>query len=113
MSSAYKSMFRDTSPMTTGFVLQLCIKVFFTSSMKKLKSKGSETVSQYCYLGIVMRYNGSFNLAISMEKARTAYFKIKKTVSLNNPARLIDKLFDCLISPILLYCSEIWGVFVP
>jgi hypothetical protein len=40
-----------------------------------------------------MRYNGSFNLAIStlMEKARTAYFKIKKTVSLNNPARLIEK----------------------
>jgi hypothetical protein len=57
-----------------------------------------ETVTQYCYLGIVMRYNGSFNLAIStlMEKARKAYFKIKKTVSLNNPARLIEKLFDCL-----------------
>ena len=35
-----------------------------------------ETVIQYCYLGIVMRYNGSFNLAIStlMEKARKAYF---------------------------------------
>jgi hypothetical protein len=49
MSSAYKSIFRDTSPMTTGFVLQL-----------------------------------------------KAYFKIKKTVSLNNPARLIEKLFDCL-----------------
>ena len=73
-----------------------------------------ETVIQYCYLGIVMRYNGSFNLAIStlMEKARKAYFKIKKKVSLNyNPARLIEKLFDCLISPILLYCSEIWGAF--
>jgi hypothetical protein len=57
-----------------------------------------ETVTQYCYLGIVMRYNGSFNLAIStlMEKARKAYFKIKNTVSLNNPARLIEKLFDCL-----------------
>ena len=46
-----------------------------------------------------------------MEKARKAYFKIKKTVSLNNPARLIEKLFDSLISPILLYCSEIWGAF--
>jgi hypothetical protein len=49
-----------------------------------------------------MRYNGSFNLAIStlMEKARKDNFKIKKTVSLNyNPARLIEKLYDCLISP--------------
>ena len=33
------------------------------------------------------------------------------TVSLNNPARLIEKLFDCLISPIIVYCSEIWGAF--
>jgi hypothetical protein len=49
-----------------------------------------------------MRYNGSFNLAIStlMEKARKAYFKIKKTVSLNNPARLIEKLFSQECSPI-------------
>ena len=45
-----------------------------------------------------------------MEKARKAFFKIKSTITLNNPCNLLEKLFDCLISPILLYCSEIWGV---
>ena len=42
-----------------------------------------ETVTQYCYLGIVLRYNGKFNLVINhvntlMEKARKAFFKIEK-----------------------------------
>ena len=40
-------------------------------------------VSNYCLiLGINIRYNGSFNVAITslMEKARKAYFKIKKTI---------------------------------
>lgn len=70
-----------------------------------------ETVQQYCYLGIILRYNGNYNLATSslMEKARKAYFKLKKTITINNSCKLLEKLFDCLICPILLYCSEIWG----
>ena len=49
--------------------------------------KSLETVNTYCYLGINIRYNGSFNVAITslMEKARKAYFKIKKTIGLDNP----------------------------
>ena len=71
-----------------------------------------ETITSYCYLGIVLKYNGNFNLAINtlMEKARKAYFKIKKTIGLNNPCRLLEKLFDTLVVPILLYGSEVWGV---
>jgi hypothetical protein len=40
-----------------------------------------ETVANYCYLGIVLKFNGNFNLAINilMEKARKLYFRIKKT----------------------------------
>ncbi|XP_063418062.1 uncharacterized protein LOC134700624 [Mytilus trossulus] len=72
-----------------------------------------QTVSKYCYLGIMLKCNGNFNLAVSllMEKARKACFKIKKTIGLDNPCKLLEKLFDSLVSPILLYCSEIWGVF--
>ena len=46
-----------------------------------------ETVENYCYLGMVLKFNGNFNMAINtlMEKARKAYFKIKKTIGLNNP----------------------------
>jgi hypothetical protein len=61
-----------------------------------------ETVNSYCYLGIVLKCNGSFNLAMSTlaEKARKAYFKIKKTIDLYNPCKLLEKLFDSLILPI-------------
>ena len=60
-----------------------------------------ETVANYCYLGMVLKFNGNFNLAINtlMEKARKAYFKIKKTIGFNNPCRLLEKLFDSLVTP--------------
>jgi hypothetical protein len=41
-----------------------------------------------------------------MEKGRKAWFKIKKTVTsvgLNNPCILLEKLFDTLVVPIILY----------
>ena len=62
-----------------------------------------QTVSKYCYLGIMLKCNGNFNLAVSllMEKARKALFKIKKTIGLDNPCKIIEKLFDSLVSPIL------------
>ena len=71
-----------------------------------------ETVNSYSYLGIMLKCNGSFNLAMSTlaEKARKAYFKIKNTIGLNNPCKLLEKLFDSLILPISLYCCEIWGL---
>ena len=58
-----------------------------------------------------MSYNGNLNTAITSlaEKARKAYFRIKKCVGLNNPSSLLEKHFDSLVVPMLLYCSEIWG----
>lgn len=56
-----------------------------------------ETVKLNCYLIIVLRYNGKFNSAINtlMEKARKAFFKLKKEIiTLNNPCKLVGKLFD-------------------
>lgn len=92
--------------------------IVFNSNGKTFKNTflynnvGIETVSQYVYLGITMKFNGNFNVAINalIDKARKAYFKIKKTIGLNNPCKLLEKLFDSLVSPVLLYCSEIWGV---
>ena len=43
-----------------------------------------------------------------MEKAKKALFKIKKTIGLDNPCSLLEKLFDNLVTPVLLYCSELW-----
>jgi hypothetical protein len=62
------------------------------------------------YFLIITQY---FNVAVSllMEKSRKAYFKMKKTIGLNNPCNLLEKLFYSLVTPILLYCSEVWGCF--
>ena len=78
----------------------------------RYKNQIIETVNQYCYLGFTLKCNGNFNLGISvlMEKARKAYFKIKKAIGLNNPCKLLEKLFDCLVKPILLYGCEVWGL---
>ena len=45
-----------------------------------------------------------------MEKARKSYFKIKTSFGLDNPCKLLEKLFDALVKPILLYCCEVWGL---
>ena len=74
-----------------------------------------ETVKSFCYLGVTIKYNGNINASSSllMEKGRKAFFKIKKCVGFDNPCSLLEKLFDSLISPIILYCSELWGVDLP
>ena len=61
---------------------------------------------------MVLKFNSNFNLAINtlMEKARKAYFKIKKIIGLNNPCRLLEKLFDSLVTTILTYSIEVGGV---
>ena len=41
-----------------------------------------------------------------MEKAKRELFRIKKIVGLDNPCHLVEKLFDKLVVPFMLYCSE-------
>ena len=31
---------------------------------------------------------------------------------MNNPCKLLEKLFDSLVTSILLYCSEVWGIYL-
>lgn len=83
----------------------------FTNQFK-IENETLETVKSYCYLGIVFNYTGNLNLCKSMlkEKGRKAWFKIKKTFSLDNSCCVLEKLFDTLVVPILLYGSEVWGI---
>ncbi|XP_062582329.1 uncharacterized protein LOC134244070 [Saccostrea cucullata] len=71
-----------------------------------------QIVPRYCYLGIMMKCNRKFNLAtaVLIEKARKACFKMKRIIGFDNPCKLLEKLFDAIVLPVLLYCSEIWGV---
>ncbi len=77
----------------------------------KIENDILETVKSYCYLGVTINYTGNLNLAkaVLMEKGRKAWFKINKIVSVDNPCNLLEKLFDTLVSPIILYSSEVWG----
>ena len=71
-----------------------------------------ETVNSYCYLGVTFKHNGSLTHTrnLFMEKAKKALFKIKNTNGLHNPDSLLEKLFDNLVTPVMLYCSKLWGI---
>jgi hypothetical protein len=75
-----------------------------------------EVTKEYPYLGIVFTDNGLFNAAIQClkGKAEKSLFKLKHTfgctnLSVSNQLRL----FDQLITPILFYGCEVWGLFCP
>ena len=72
-----------------------------------------EIVSEYKYLGVFISRSGSFNNAKKhiAEQANKALFSLlRKGRSLDLPLELQIDLFDKMVKPILLYCSEIWGM---
>ena len=77
--------------------------IYFT-----INGSNIETVSKFCYLGISLNFYGKFKLASSIlvEKARKALFKIKTTMGYHSQCKTLEKLFDAIVLPILLYGSE-------
>ena len=73
-----------------------------------------QNVDEYVYLGITFHYSGRFKAAQRRlyVKALGAYHSIFKNFSnLDSvPVKVLLKLFSALVSPILLYCSEVWRV---
>ena len=73
-----------------------------------------ENVSEYTYLGITFIPSGSFRLTFQnlSNKANRSFFSINNKHPIKKlPIRTSLKLFDSMISPILLYCSEAWIAF--
>ena len=71
-----------------------------------------ERVDQFCYLGIVFKYNNTFqeSIKLNVDKARKALFKLKSfATKVNLSTQVMLHLFDHAILPILLYGCEIWG----
>lgn len=69
---------------------------------------------EYTYLGLKLTPNGKFTLAIQQlsEKASHAMHKIRRHLNLHALSpKIAIKIFDNIISPILLYNSEIWGAY--
>ena len=71
--------------------------------------------SNYTYLGSSISSNGSFRLSkqTSTEKTRRCIFKTKKYLDFYKlPITISNKLFDALVSPILLYIIPKFGAYM-
>ena len=71
-----------------------------------------EVMESYEYLGLLFNYNGNFcqgrqQLVDQIQKAMYALYTKKNNLAI--PVDLQLRLFDSLVTPIILYCSEIWG----
>lgn len=77
------------------------------------KGKPVDVVPYYNYLGVKISSRGSWSVAINTlaNQANKGLFKIK-SVTQNIPDLDVDTkmyLFDAMVTPILLYGSEVWG----
>lgn len=73
-----------------------------------------ENVRKYSYLGVVFSNSGSFTEAKKelYQKGLKAYFKFRKCFEHQKPKlKTLLHVFDHTIKPVLLYGSEIWGIF--
>ena len=80
-----------------------------------IDSQKIDVVQEYTYLGT--RMSSSRNFSVSREhlkeKALHALFSLRRQTNLSKlKATLACEIFDTLISPILTYNSEIWGVYL-
>ena len=73
-----------------------------------------ENVRSYKHLGLIMSPFGNFNLARQelRKVALKALYQLRKEMCnhFRENIKLTMKLFDALISPILVYASELWGI---
>ena len=71
-----------------------------------------EIVNTFSYLGLLLHYNGKFNVTQKhiAEMGKKALFCLMKKVKNHNfNVSTLLSLFDIYVSPILHYCSELWG----
>ena len=82
----------------------------------KLGNQPIQVTDSYVYLGITFTPSGSFSLAQKKlyYKATRSLYGFLSEVNIYNGASVsaVLKLFDSLVSPMLLYNCEIWGCFL-
>ena len=76
-----------------------------------LNTTALEHTKNYTYLGLNISSTGNFNKAANdlREKARRAFYAIKRNIKLDIPIKIWLKILDSVIEPISLYGCEIWG----
>ena len=74
-----------------------------------------DVVQNYNYLGTQISSTGNFTLSLEhlREKAVNALFSLRRHLDFSSlKPSLACKIFDTMISPILTYNSEVWGLFI-
>ena len=63
------------------------------------------------YLGLNISNTGSFHMVVNelRDKARRAFYAIKRNIKIEIPIRIWLKNVQSVIEPIALYGSEVWG----
>ena len=88
---------------------------FRTTQSSSFGDREIDFLNDYVYLGTTFNYNGLFNKAICKQiiQARQAMYNlIAKAKKLYLPVDIQCELFDQLVTPILLYGSETWGLLL-
>ena len=91
-----------------------CRKSVLNKYCFQINNDKIEIVNNYTYLGINLATNGNFNVCkINLkEKTRRSFFAIRRYLDfLKLPIDITNKLINSLFLPILLYGSEIWGIY--
>ena len=65
----------------------------------------------YTFLGLHINTTGNFHKAVNhlRDKARRAFYAIKRNTNFNIPIRIWLKILESVIEPISLYGCEVWG----
>ena len=75
----------------------------------------TEIVNNYTYLGINFSSNGNFKVCKSnlKDKLRQSFYAIRRYLDFSSeiPSDTTNKFFKWLFQPILLYGSEVWGIY--
>lgn len=95
------------------------IMVFNSRRCHNIFTLGNEIIpdtDRVCYLGFLLTPSGKFNSMYKFvyDKACRALYSVR-SVFKNIPDLSVGtqlKMFDCMIKPIMLYGSEVWGAFV-
>lgn len=85
---------------------------FRSNFIFKIYGQPIEVQDSYSYLGVTFNYNGNFNTArkkLLDQAQKSLYGLFRKIQNISIPIDLQLKLFDSLVTPILLYSAEVWG----
>ena len=79
-----------------------------------INGESIELVNEFTYLGLKFTYTGNFSSAVKAlhDQALKAYHNLLSLFeNINLSIKIKLSLFDAMVSPILLYGSEVWGAY--